>query len=142
MSEVKSCGFLIVRGHPIREFLLMRHHDRWDLPKGHVDPGETEMQCALRELMEETGITADDIELIDDFRFTLQYPVFDKRRGGQFDKTLVIFLARLKNMVKIDTTEHIGFEWFEWRPPHQIQERTIDPLLTAINRYLDQSARR
>ena len=71
-----------------------------------------------------------------------QYSVFDKRRGGQFDKTLVIFLARLKNMVKIDTTEHIGFEWFEWRPPHQIQARTIDPLLTAVNRYLDQSARR
>ena len=60
MSDVKSCGFLLVRGEPIREFLLMRHADRWDLPKGHVDAGETEMECALRELAEETGVAAAD----------------------------------------------------------------------------------
>ena len=81
MPEVKSCGLLIVRGEPVREFLLMRHADRWDLPKGHVDPGETEMQCALRELREETGIAATDIELIDGFRFTTQYPVRAKKSG-------------------------------------------------------------
>jgi 8-oxo-dGTP pyrophosphatase MutT (NUDIX family) len=132
MPEVKSCGFLIIRGDPIRAFLLMKHDDRWDLPKGHVDAGETEMQCALRELDEETGITADDIEVIPSFRFTLQYPVYDKRRGGQCDKTLVIFLARLKRDVKIAATEHVGYEWFLWNPPHKIQTKTIDPLLTAV----------
>jgi 8-oxo-dGTP pyrophosphatase MutT (NUDIX family) len=129
---VKSCGFLIIRGNPIREFLLMKHDDRWDLPKGHVDPGETEMQCALRELDEETGITADDIEIIPNFRFTLQYPVYDKRRGGQFDKTLIIFLARLKRDVEIAATEHVGHEWFPWNPPHKIQTKTIDPLLSSV----------
>ena len=131
-SEVKSCGFLIFRGNPIREFLLMRHDDRWDLPKGHVDVGESEMQCALRELDEETGITADDIESVPGFRFTLNYPVFDKRRGGQCDKTLVVFLARLKRDLKIAATEHVGSEWFDWSPPHTIQAKTIDPLLRAV----------
>lgn len=134
---VKSCGFLITRGNPIREFLLMRHDDRWDLPKGHVDEGETEMQCALRELVEETGIQADDIEIVSDFRFTQQYPVFDKRRGGQAEKTLVVFLARLKRDVKIMATEHVGHEWFDWKPPHQIQTRTIDPLLAAVAEFLE-----
>ena len=47
MATQKSCGFLIMRGEPPREFLLMRHADRWDLPKGHVDPGETEMHLDL-----------------------------------------------------------------------------------------------
>ena len=28
----------------------------WSLPKGHVEPGETEEQTAIREVMEETGI--------------------------------------------------------------------------------------
>ncbi len=54
----KSCGFLIYRNNPARSFLLMRHTDRWDLPKGHVDPNETNLECALRELKEETGIDA------------------------------------------------------------------------------------
>ena len=137
MAEVKSCGFLIVRGDPIREFLLMRHADRWDLPKGHVDPGESEMQCALRELVEETGITAADIELIDGFRFTHQYQVRGKRDGKTYDKTLVIFLGRLTNDVPIQTTEHIDYRWFPWNPPHRIQAQTIDPLLASVAAFLN-----
>ena len=64
MRKLYSYGVLIVRGEPIDSFLLMRHATRWDLPKGHIDEGETEIQCALRELVEETGITADDICLL------------------------------------------------------------------------------
>jgi len=133
--EIKSCGFLILRGNPPREFLLMRHADRWDLPKGHVDAGETEMQCALRELHEETGITANDIEPIAGFHFTTQYQVHAKKDGRLYDKTLVVFLARLKRDVKIDPTEHGGYQWFPWNPPHQIQTRTIDPLLAAVEDF-------
>ena len=137
MSELKSCGVLVIRGEPIREFLLMRHADRWDLPKGHVDPGETEVQCALRELREETGILATDIELVDGFRFESHYPVRAKKSGKLYDKTLVIFLGRLVRDVPIAVTEHQGFEWFAWNPPHQIQAWTIDPLLAAVERFMD-----
>jgi bis(5'-nucleosidyl)-tetraphosphatase len=133
---VRSCGFLIIRGNPVREFLLMRHHDRWDIPKGHVDEGESDMQCALRELDEETGIKAQDIEVVPGFRFTLQYLVYDKHVGGQATKTLIVFLARLNREVEIAATEHVGYEWFPWNPPHQIQTRTIDPLLAALANFL------
>ena len=136
MPNVKSCGVLIVRGAPIREFLLMRHADRWDLPKGHVDAGETEVQCALRELREETGIAAADIELVDGFRFTNHYPVRAKKSGQLYDKTLVVFLARLKRDVPIVVTEHQGYEWFRWSPPHAIQAWTIDPLLAELESFL------
>jgi bis(5'-nucleosidyl)-tetraphosphatase len=136
MPEEKSCGFLIVRGQPIREFLLMRHADRWDLPKGHVDLGETELECALRELHEETGITADDIEAIGGFRFTHQYQVRGKRDNQLHDKTLVVFLARLKRDVSIQPTEHGGYQWFAWNPPHQVQARTIDPLLAELEGFV------
>ena len=136
MSEIKSCGVLVIRGEPIREFLLMRHADRWDLPKGHVDPGETEHQCALRELREETGIAATDIELLDSFRFESHYPVRARKSGNLYDKTLVIFLGRLTRDVPIAVTEHQGFEWFAWNPPHRIQAWTIDPLLAAVERFL------
>jgi 8-oxo-dGTP pyrophosphatase MutT (NUDIX family) len=32
------------------------HH--WVLPKGHIDPGETPAEAALREVLEETGVKA------------------------------------------------------------------------------------
>jgi 8-oxo-dGTP pyrophosphatase MutT (NUDIX family) len=38
------------------EILLIFRRGKWDLPKGKVDPGETIMECALREVMEETGL--------------------------------------------------------------------------------------
>ena len=75
-----------MRGQPVSDFLLMRHTDRWDLPKGHVDPGETELQCALRELEEETSITINDIEIDNDFRFTTQYPVVSKKKDRSVKK--------------------------------------------------------
>lgn len=31
-------------------------YDDWSLPKGKVDPGETELQTAIREVEEETGL--------------------------------------------------------------------------------------
>lgn len=116
----------------------MKHKDRWDLPKGHVDGDENEMQCALRELDEETGITKEQIEIDPDFRFSLQYEVQYKRTGGiKMLKEVVIFLGRLKKDVPIKITEHIGCEWFEWNPPHAIQTNTIDPLLKQLELHLD-----
>ena len=143
MSQLKACGVLVVRTDPadprrIREFLLMRHPTRWDLPKGHVDPGEEhETVTALRELEEETGIPGSAVDLDPAFRFTHQYEVVSNRTGGEhWLKTLVIFLGRLNRDVEIQTSEHEGFQWFPWRPPHHIQSQTIDPLLAAVEQHL------
>jgi len=108
----------------------MEHFKRWDLPKGHVDDGESEMECALRELWEETGITEEAIEIDQQFRFSTVYQV-QKRSGKLADKELVVFLAELIRPVPIEVTEHLGFRWFSWQPPHQIQAQTIDPVLAA-----------
>lgn len=135
--QVRSCGVLIVRGDPIDSFLLMKHADRWDLPKGHVDPGETDLECALRELEEETGFSTEDIELDPKFRFVSQYKVKYKRTGGKPKlKELVIFLGRLMTDKTIVPTEHEGFRWFDWQPPHLIQKNTIDPLLASLADFL------
>lgn len=137
MRKIMSCGVLIVRGNPIEEFLLMEHKDRLDLPKGHVDPGETEMQCALRELVEETGVGKDDIQIDPDFRFEHCYSVWPKKfKGEECAKTLVIFLATLVCDTQIEVTEHEGYRWVKWDAPHAIQEQTIDPLLSSVEEFV------
>lgn len=139
MKQPRSCGFLIVKGDPIESFLLMKHPTRWDLPKGHVDPGETDMQCALRELEEETGISADDVAVDPEFRYETRYMVKARRytnQDGEVEKTMLIFLGRLLHDVEIEVTEHGDYQWFAWNPPHQIQERAIDPLLSALASYV------
>ncbi len=40
----------------LKRVLFIYRNGKWDLPKGHIDPGETREQCALREVEEETGL--------------------------------------------------------------------------------------
>ena len=134
--DIRSCGFLIVRYQPRRTFLLMKHSDRWDLPKGNMDPGETEIQCALRELHEETGILPEAIDIDPQFRFIHRYRIkASKPHPGSKLKELVIFLGQLTRDVKIRVSEHEGYRWFDWAPPHRIQKRTIDSLLAAVPQH-------
>lgn len=71
----KSCGVLAYRevdGH--REYLIVyeQYSQCWSLPKGHMEAGETETQTALRELYEETGLTA---VLDTTLSATIEYPI-------------------------------------------------------------------
>ena len=133
---VFSSGFLLFRKQKALQFLLMKHPTRWDLPKGHLEPGETKQQAALRELSEETGLGVSDVRLDPDFVFEHQYWVSYKRDGSKKKwKELTIYLGLLLHDKPILLTEHEGHEWIDWSPPHQIQVETIDPLLQQVNVY-------
>ena len=64
-----SCGVLIL--NPQCELLLchVTGQNHWDLPKGGIDVGETPLQAALRETVEETGLQLAADTLVDLGRF-------------------------------------------------------------------------
>jgi ADP-ribose pyrophosphatase len=45
-------------------------HDcyEWEIPEGGADPGESPLECAKRELLEETGISAEHWELLQEMQ--------------------------------------------------------------------------
>jgi bis(5'-nucleosidyl)-tetraphosphatase len=139
MQQVKSCGFILfrcARDSEQKSFLLMKHRDRYDLPKGHVEVGESDLECALREVHEETGIPASAIDIEPDFEYrSIYYPQSARLNNQVVEKTLIIFLGWVDFKTEIITTEHLGSEWIDWQPPHQIQAQTIDPLLTKVSAY-------
>ncbi|HTI91551.1 MAG TPA: NUDIX domain-containing protein [Puia sp.] len=51
---IQAGGGLVDNGKG--QYLFMYRREKWDLPKGKLDPGETLEQCAVREVGEETGL--------------------------------------------------------------------------------------
>jgi 8-oxo-dGTP diphosphatase len=60
---VRAAGGVITRLGPVgrRELLVVHRprYDDWTLPKGKAKPGESDAECALREVEEETGLVCD-----------------------------------------------------------------------------------
>jgi 8-oxo-dGTP pyrophosphatase MutT (NUDIX family) len=67
------------------------------LPKGHVDPGETSIEAATREVREETGIVAEPVCELGESRY------WYRRDGRTIGKTVQFFLF---SHVEGDTADH------------------------------------
>lgn len=56
-EQIQLAG-IVVFHIPSKKTLILRGR-YWDLPKGHVEKGETPLQGAIRECWEETGLQVD-----------------------------------------------------------------------------------
>ena len=90
MKHEKSCGALVLRrGENGKDYILMIRHRRGghrSFPKGHVEPGETEIMTAIREVFEETGV---QVHIHSGFRETVHYSPMPG-----VEKEVVYFLTR------------------------------------------------
>ena len=113
VAELRAAGLIIFRRKHFRgpfEYLLLqtsygRHH--WTPPKGHVDPGESDMQTALRETEEESGLKAASLNVLENIQKTLNYEVRGK------PKTVIYWPAEVKdyNVPIRLSNEHQDFKW-------------------------------
>ena len=55
LTPIIAAGGIVM--NPNKEILWIFRRGFWDLPKGKLDPNETIEACAIREVMEETGIS-------------------------------------------------------------------------------------
>lgn len=92
-------------------FLLIQHRGgHWAFPKGHAEPGESHLETARRELLEETGIA--EVDVREDQKFVEHYDTI--KRGREIDKTVTYFLGWVKRPeVRIQAEEVRDFAWLE-----------------------------
>ena len=108
-----SCGVvlfnsgivLLLHYSPNNEFRDGSGH--WDFSKGHVEFDESELNTALRELKEETGIV--DIEILERFRQRINYNV--KKGTELIPKEVIFFVGKTRVWEVSLSSEHQDFEW-------------------------------
>ena len=109
LLEERSAGAIVVHRSDSKIEYLILHYPagHWDFPKGNVEKGESELDAAIREIGEETGLS--DLKFINGFKKMIQYYY---RKGDQLvKKTVTFYLAESKTKdVKI-SFEHQGYVW-------------------------------
>jgi 8-oxo-dGTP pyrophosphatase MutT (NUDIX family) len=125
----RSAGFIVVRPRGQSwEVLGLRVWGKIDIPKGHVEEGEGDLEAAMRECEEEAGISID--------------PGSDMPWGSGFyvnerkHKDVIIYLASTEQEPMIRPNpetkqyEHDGYHWLTW---DEMRRRCYPYLVDSIN---------
>lgn len=90
-----------------RRFLFLKRKDFLDAPKGHIEKGEHAVDAAVRETMEESGLS-----VLPDRFFRHEIAYWHVRNGEKIKKHVTFLLARVPDDAKVKISwEHEGYEW-------------------------------
>jgi mutator protein MutT len=112
MKHQYSSGIIIYKkeNNTILYLLLRYSAGHWDFPKGKIEAGETKEEAALRELKEETNLTA---QIDDNFEESLQYIFSYNRELTQ--KTVYFFTGQATSTEITLSHEHTDFTWLPYQ---------------------------
>lgn len=124
-----SCGGVMLEGSKVLlvQVKSMKGRKIWTFPKGHIEPGETPRQAALREVLEETGYKASILKpmLKVRYAFTLK---------GKYVKKVVqwYLMKKLGRIGKHDPSEILAINWVSISKAKEMVEYPSDLRLLDI----------
>jgi ADP-ribose pyrophosphatase YjhB (NUDIX family) len=106
-NEIISCGAIVVDDNKILLIRQFKNSDLWGIPKGHLEKDETFVECAKREVKEETGIDVSISEKVGELKFQISDKI----------KNVIIFSGKALNGNTTDlshpSSEVAEAKWFD-----------------------------
>lgn len=134
LTPIIAAGGIVM--NPNKEILWIFRRGFWDLPKGKLDPNETIEACAIREVMEETGI----IHLVlGKLILTTTHQYHDKYLNEEVEKT-THWYAMTTDILQ-DGTPQIeedieAIAWVKKEALTPYLEKTYDTIKEVMEAYL------
>lgn len=131
MIEISSGGVVINKN---RICLLKTIHGYWVLPKGGIEEGENKEETALREVFEETGLTAE----IQAYLGFVKYKYTSKDQGD-INKTVYYYLMNTEETRIIPLKKEGFVEGSFFQPEKAIQlvrHNSEKSMIQAAKRFL------
>uniref|UniRef100_A0A1B6D6Q1 Bis(5'-nucleosyl)-tetraphosphatase [asymmetrical] n=1 Tax=Clastoptera arizonana TaxID=38151 RepID=A0A1B6D6Q1_9HEMI len=133
-----AAGFVIYRiiSSEVQYLLMQTSYgiNHWTPPKGHVDPGESDFDTAVRETREESGINLADLRIIEGFKKIIEYNVKGK------NKRVTYWLAELLNpeTAVIMSEEHQAYKWLPLQDACQLANfKEMQDVLIECQKFID-----
>jgi 8-oxo-dGTP pyrophosphatase MutT (NUDIX family) len=131
-----SAGGVVVRGEEVIVIVPTRRAADGTrvlgLPKGHLDPGESAVEAATREVREETGVIAEPVEELGDVHYVY------RRRGREVRKSVTFFLFHFRAGDPADHDDEVEeARWMEL--PRAARELTYEGEREMVARALARS---
>jgi NADH pyrophosphatase NudC (nudix superfamily) len=123
---VKAAGGIVVNSDGRR--LLMVRNDRYDLPKGKVEAGETLAQAAIRETEEETGLSGLTLGPL----LLKTYHIYNLYGGWHFKQTSWYAMHLTHNHSLVPQTEE-GITDLQWLDADEWSQRLMTSYATMRN---------
>ena len=127
LGSLAPYKYVVVMSKYQGKILLSRHRDRstWETQGGHIEPGETPMDAARRELYEESGAVDFDIR-----------PVFDywagDENGGASGQ---VFAAEIRKLGPMPNSEMAEVRAFDEVPPNVTYPAITPEIFASLEEF-------
>mmetsp|Transcript_2726 Transcript_2726/g.10473 ORF Transcript_2726/g.10473 Transcript_2726/m.10473 type:complete len:397 (+) Transcript_2726:680-1870(+) len=138
-NQVPVCGCLLLNKKMTKVLMVQAFGAKtWNFPRGKINKGESQIDCAARETREEIGFVPPQ-DLLDETRF------IESTSGGKNVKLYIVPNVDENTQFQTQTTKEIAkiaWQSLSKMQPHDNKYRYVWPLIRRLKQWIRQNKRK